>query len=225
MAGQRVRLWDLPVRVVHWSLVLLMPALWWTAERSQLFLHQRLGYLALALLVFRLFWGVVGGSTARFSGFVKGPKAIVAYLRGLFAKGQAPVIGHNPVGGWSVLSLLTLLIAVIGTGLFAEDTDGLEPGPLNYLIQGDLSAGMGHWHHLLFNLLLAFIALHLLAIAFYAVIKRENLVGPMLTGRREMAAPAIAPTFAPAWRVIVGVVIALGLIWWISLGAPLPRHR
>ena len=223
MAGQRVRLWDLPVRAVHWGLVLLMPALWWTAEHRQLFVHERLGYLAMALLVFRLFWGLVGGSTARFAGFVKGPRAVFGYLRGLFAKGGEPTIGHNPVGGWSVVVLLVLLIGVIGTGLFADDTDALDPGPLNHLIQGDLSENMGHWHHLLFNVLLGFIVLHLAAVLFYAVVKRENLVGPMLSGRREMAAPMVAPTFAPIWRAVLGVVIALGLIWWVSLGAPLPH--
>jgi cytochrome b len=225
MAGQRVKLWDLPVRVIHWSLVLLMPALWWTAEKGQLFVHERLGYLAMALLIFRLFWGLVGGSTARFAGFVKGPKAIIGYLRGLFAKGAEPIVGHNPLGGWSVVILLLLLVGVVGTGLFADDTDGLNPGPLNHLIQGDLSEHMGHWHHLLFNVLLGFIALHLLAILFYAVVKRENLVGPMLSGRREMAAPMIAPRFAPMWRAVPGILIALGLIWWVSLGAPLPRGR
>lgn len=225
MAGQRVRLWDLPVRVVHWSFVLLMPALWWTAEKHQLFLHQRLGYAALALLIFRLFWGLVGGSTARFAGFVKGPRAVGGYLRGLFAKHDEPTIGHNPVGGWSVVILLTLLAAVVGTGLFSDDTDGLTPGPLNYLIQGALSEHMAHWHHLLFNALLGFIGLHLLAILFYAVVKRDNLVGPMLSGRREMAAPMIVPTFAPAWRILVGIAIALGLIWWISLGAPIPGKK
>lgn len=225
MAGQRVRLWDLPVRVVHWSLVLLMPALWWTAENNQRFLHVRLGYVALALLAFRLLWGLVGGSTARFASFVKGPRAIGGYLRGLFAKHAEPTIGHNPVGGWSVVILLTLLVAVLGTGLFTDDTDGGNPGPLNYLIQGDLSEHMGHWHHLLFNVLLGFIGLHLFAVLFYAVIKRENLVGPMVTGRREMAAPTIAPAFAPAWRAILCIVLALGLIWWISLGAPIPFKK
>jgi hypothetical protein len=76
----------------------------------------------------------------------------------------------------------------------------------------------------LFNVLLGFIGLHLLAIAFYLLVKRENLVGPMITGRRAMAAPAVAPTFAPWWRALVGVLIAFGLIWWVSAGAPLPRH-
>jgi cytochrome b len=224
MAGQRVRLWDLPVRIVHWCLVLLMPVLWWTAENGKLSLHKWLGYAALALVVFRLFWGLFGGSTARFSGFVKGPVAVAAYLRGLFSKRAVLTVGHNPIGGWSVLALLALLTAVIGTGLFAEDTDGLENGPLNYLIHGDISSDMGHWHHMLFNVLLGFIGLHLLAILFYALVKRQNLVGPMLSGRREMAAPIIAPTFAPRWRAALGVVIALGLAWWVSAGAPLWRR-
>ena len=223
MAGQRIRLWDLPVRVMHWSLVVLIPALWWTWKSGQMLIHVRLGYAVLAILVFRLFWGLVGGSTARFAGFVRGPMGVATYLRGLFSKHDEPSPGHNPVGGWSVVILLLLLVGVVGTGLFCEDTDGLNSGPLNYLIQGDLSSGMSHWHHLLFNILLGFIALHLLAISFYAVVKRENLVGPMLTGRREMAAPRIAPTFAPWWRIVLGVVIALGVVWWVSLGAPLPK--
>jgi cytochrome b len=224
MAGQRVRIWDWPVRFVHWSLVLLMPALWWTAEHGQLLVHERLGYLAMALLLFRLAWGLVGGSTARLSGFVKGPRTIAVYLRGLFAKGAEPIVGHNPLGGWSVAILLFLLVGVIGTGLFADDTDGLNPGPLNYLIQGELSGDMGHWHHLLFNVLLGFIALHLLAILFYALVKHENLVGPMLSGRREMAAPKIAPTFAPVWRSIAALALAVGLAWWVSMGAHLPQR-
>jgi len=224
MSAERVRLWDLPVRIVHWSLVLLMPALWWTAEHGQLSVHERLAYLAMALLMFRLFWGFAGGSTARFSSFIKGPRAIVGYFRDMFARRAEPVIGHNPLGGWSVLALLLLLVLVIGTGLFADDTDGVNPGPLNYLITGDLSEMMGRWHHALFNILLGFIVLHLLAILFYAVIKRENLVGPMLTGRRQMAGPVTLPTFAPWWRAILGAAIAVGLIWWVSLGAHLP-HR
>jgi cytochrome b len=224
MAAQRVKLWDLPVRLIHWSLVLAMPALWWTWKTGQMAVHLRLGYVVLALLVFRLFWGLVGSSTARFGGFVKGPRTIARYLGGLFSKRGEPVIGHNPLGGWSVAALLLLLLGVVGTGLFAEDTDGLNSGPLNYLIHGDLSEGMAHWHHLLFNLLLAFIALHLAAILFYAVVKRENLVGPMITGRRSLSvAPTRAPRFAPLWRAVVGLALALAVIWWVSLGAPLPH--
>jgi cytochrome b len=221
VAGQRIKLWDWPVRVIHWSLVLLMPALWWTWKSGQMFVHTRLGYVVLALVAFRLFWGLVGSSPARFASFVRGPRAIGGYLGKLFRARAEPSVGHNPLGGLSVLALLALILGVVGTGLFCEDTDGLNSGPLNYRIQGDLSEGMAHWHHLLFNLLLGFIALHILAVAFYAVVKRENLVGPMITGRRAMAAPAIPPRFAPVWRIVVGVVLALALIWWVSLGAPL----
>jgi len=226
MAGQPVKLWDLPVRLVHWSIVLLMPALWWTWKSSQLVLHEQLGLLALGLLVFRIYWGLFGASTARFAGFVKGPRAVGVYLGTLFSKSGEPIVGHNPMGGWSVMVLLGLLSATVGAGLFTEDTDGLSPGPLNYRIHGALSEGMEHWHHLLFNGLLAFIALHLLAIGFYAIVKRENLIGPMLTGRRTLSSSIAEPAFAPLWRLALGVAFAILVVWWIWLGAPLhgPAH-
>ncbi len=221
MSGQRIKLWDLPVRLTHWTFVLLMPALWWTWKSEQMALHVKLGYLALGLVVFRLVWGLFGPTTARFASFVKGPRAVGGYLRTLFSKGGEPIVGHNPVGGWSVVALLLLLAGVVGTGLFTEDTDGSNSGPLNAFIHGDLSDGMAHWHHLLFNVLLGFIALHICAIAFYAVVKRENLVGPMVTGRRDMAAPLVAPRFAPFWRLVVGVAFAAWVVWWVSKDAPL----
>ena len=207
MAGQRIKLWDWPVRIVHWSFVLLMPALWWTWKSNQMFIHERLGYIALALLVFRLFWGLFGSSTARFFRFIEGP---------------APV-GHNPLGGWSVVALLGFMIAEVVIGLFTQDTDGIESGPLTRFVSYEFADGARHWHGLIFNVLLGFIALHLLAIAFYLVVKRENLIGPMLTGRRRLDGPVTAPTFAPGWRIVVGIALGLGAAWWISLGCPLPK--
>lgn len=223
MTRPAVRLWDLPVRVVHWSFVLLMPALWWTAEHGQMDWHKRLGYVALGLLVFRVFWGLFGADTARFSRFVKGPRAVLAYMRGLFSKGGEAVVGHNPMGGWSVVILLLLLISEVKLGLFAQDTDGIESGPLAYLVSYDTADLARHWHHTVFNLLLGFIALHLLAIAFYGVVKRENLIRPMVTGARRFETDVEAPKFAPVWRAAVGVVLALGAMWWISTGAHLPK--
>ena len=223
MPGQPVKLWDWPVRAVHWSFVLLMPALWWTWKSNQMFLHERLGYLALALVVFRLFWGLFGSSTARFSGFIKGPRAVAAYLGKLLKKGGEPVVGHNPLGGLSVIALLGLMIAEVVIGLFTQDTDGIESGPLTRYVSYEFADGARHWHGLIFNVLLGFIALHLFAIAFYLVVKRENLIGPMLTGRRSMAAPLTAPKFAPWWLAVVGLVLGLGAAWWVSLGCPLPK--
>lgn len=218
----RVRLWDLPIRIVHWSFALLLPALWWTERQGSMSLHERLGYITLALLIFRLFWGFSGGSTARFRGFVKGPAAVVAYLRGLFSKGAEPIVGHNPLGGWSVIVLLGLLAAQVGLGLFTQDVDGIESGPLARYVSYETADKARYFHGLVFYFLLAAVAVHLCAITFYLLVKRDNLVGPMVTGHKRMAATIVAPVFAPAWRVAVGIALAGGIAWWVSRGCPLP---
>lgn len=223
MTGPSIKLWDWPVRVVHWSFVLLMPALWWTWKLNQMALHERLGYLTFALLAFRLFWGLFGSAPARFSNFVKGPRAVAAYLGKLFSKGGEPSVGHNPLGGWSVVALLSLLVAEVSIGLFTQDTDGIESGPLTRYVSYDFADAARHWHGQVFNILLAFIALHLCAIAFYIVVKRENLIGPMLTGRRRLDGAVRAPAFAPRWRIMIAAALGLGAAWWVSLGAPLPK--
>jgi cytochrome b len=113
----RVRVWDIPTRVVHWTMVLLFAFSWWSAEEGNLEWHRWSGYALTALVVFRLFWGFFGGSTARFSHFVRGPGAVVGYLRGRW---DGPP-GHNPVGGWSVVLMLALMwdpeIVVIGVSV------------------------------------------------------------------------------------------------------------
>ena len=216
----RIKLWDVPVRTIHWAIVLLMPALWWTAESGDLTLHKQLGYVMLALVLFRLFWGFVGSSTARFASFLKGPRAIIAYAAGLFSKEGEQVVGHNPLGGLSATALLLLLAAQIAIGLFAQDVDGIESGPLSYLVSYDTADAARGLHHLLFNVLLGFIALHVAAILFYLVVKRDNLIGPMITGSKAMAAGVVPPRFAPGWLIAVGVVLSAALAWWISAGMP-----
>ena len=216
--GEAIRLWDWPVRLIHWSFVLLLPALWWTWKKDHMLTHELLGYIALALLLFRLFWGFFGGETARFARFVKGPRAIAAYVRGR----SGPVVGHNPIGALSVLLLLGLMIAQTVSGLFTQDDDGIESGPLTHFISYDQADTARGWHSLFFNLLLAMVALHLCAILFYALVKRDNLVGPMITGRKRWkGVTPSAPAHAPLWRIAVGTVIAAGIAWWVSKGAPL----
>ena len=117
----RIRLWDLPLRLVHWSLVVLLPSLWWTWRSGETQLHEKLGYITLAFLLFRLLWGILGSSNARFLNFVKGPRAIAAYLRG----SSTPNAGHNPLGALSVLAILGAMILEAGLGLFAQDVDGI----------------------------------------------------------------------------------------------------
>jgi cytochrome b len=207
----RVRIWDWPTRIFHWLLVLLIPALWWTAENGRIELHVTLGLTMLALLLFRLLWGLIGSSTARFANFLKGPRGVVSYLNGR----AVHVIGHNPLGGWSVAAMLMLLCVQVGLGLLASDEDGLVMGPLALWVDADTSEWATKVHHLLFNPLLALIALHVVAILFYALVKRRKLVAAMLTGTG--AAPEGTAPMAPAplWRLLVAVAIPVAISVWL----------
>ena len=201
-------------------------ALWVSAEKGRLDLHKTLGLVMLGLLAFRLLWGFVGSSTARFAGFVAGPRRVLAYVRSLRGgEAAAPVVGHNPLGGWSVVALLGLLTVQVGLGLFAQDTDAVESGPLNYLVSYDTGHLAGEIHEVVFNLILLFVAIHLAAIAYYRFAKRDNLIAPMITGSRHFAVPVTAPRLAPWWRAVLCAVLAGALAWWIALGAPKPGQK
>jgi cytochrome b len=212
---RRIRIWDAPTRLFHWSLVLLIAAAWWTGEEEMVEWHQRIGLTILILIVFRLIWGLIGSSTARFSGFVRGPRAIAAYLRG-----QRPhAVGHNPLGALSVLALLFMVALVTGLGLFAGDEDGIMPGPLAYRISVEASDSATELHEQGFDLLLVLIGLHVAAILYYALFKRDNLVGPMLSGSRAMPEGTDGMRAAPAWRALLAHIRAIGVGGWIWGGA------
>lgn len=211
-----IRLWDLPVRLVHWAFALLIPALWWSAENGRLDLHITLGLVMLGLVLFRLLWGLFGSATARFSGFVRGPAAIRAYL----ADKSAAVVGHNPLGALSVVALLGLLTLQVSLGLVAQDTDAVSSGPLNVLVDWDTARAASEAHEVVFNLILAMIALHLGAIAWYRLVRKDDLVRPMLTGRRAFAPGTAQPRVAPLWRALIVAVVAVGVTLWISWGVP-----
>lgn len=215
-----IKLWDLPIRVVHWSFVVLLPGLWWTAEKGDIDTHLKLGTIMLILVVFRILWGLLGSSTARFATFVRGPRTVARYARGLLGKEGEPIVGHNPLGALSVVALLLLLAVQIGFGLIAQDTDGLYSGPLNYLVSYDTAEAARGWHELGFNVILAVVAIHVLAIIFYLAVKRDNLVGAMLTGRKRYPGAVAAPAMAPLWRLALCLVLAFAAGWWVWSGAP-----
>lgn len=219
---QRIKVWDIPVRLVHWSIVLLVPALWLSAENGKADLHMTLGLTMLGLVVFRLLWGLFGSSTARFSDFVRGPGKVLAYLRGQRSGGgdHAPVVGHNPLGGWSVMALLGLLAAQVGVGLFVQDEEGLEVGPLNHLVSYDTGEALLEVHELIFNLLVVLVVIHVAAIVWYAVVKKDRLVPPMITGVKDLPEGTPAPRIAHIGRAIPLVLLAAALAWWIGKGAP-----
>ena len=158
----RVRVWDVPTRVVHWLMAILIAASWWTAENGNLEFHRYSGYSLLALLLFRLYWGVVGSSTARFNHFIKGPSSILRYVRG----GSSETLGHNPLGALSVVALLLLLLTQVTLGLFAVDVDGLESGPLSHLVSFEAGRACAEWHETVFDVLVWVIGLHVAAVLF-----------------------------------------------------------
>lgn len=216
---QRQRVWDLPIRLFHWLLVASIAFAYVSGQLGGNLIdwHARAGFLIVGLVVFRLVWGVVGTPTARFATFVRGPAAIAAYLRGEWRG-----IGHNPLGALSVLGLLALVGAQAATGLFTNDDIAFQ-GPFADWVGKELSDRFHGWHALLQNGLLALIGVHVAAIVFYARVKKENLVKPMITGWAE--APA---TTTPASRrgggVVAFVVSALiaGAATWAAAGGLLP---
>ena len=210
----RVKVWDAPTRLFHWSLVALIPLSWWTAEEERLDLHVPLGLTMLGLLMFRLLWGLFGSSTARFAGFVRGPRAAFDYLRGR----AAPAIGHNPLGALSVVAMLAALAVQVGLGLFASDEDGLASGPLAHLVDDETSEEMTELHEANFDILLVLIGLHLAAILFYAVVKRCDLVTPMITGSDEAPEGAAPMRRAPAWRFALAAAAAAAAALWVAVG-------
>ena len=208
----RVRIWDLPTRLFHWAIVLLVPALWATHQLDEMDLHILLGEVMLGLILFRLIWGVIGSSTARFSQFARGPVSVVRYIRGR----SGDVFGHNPLGGWNVLAMLLLLAVQVGLGLFASDEDNLYSGPLARHVTEETSHILRDRHENVFYILLGFISLHVAAILYYQFVKRDNLVAPMVTGRRVAPANGEAMTGAPLWRFILAAALAAGLTWIVS---------
>lgn len=207
---ERVEIWDWPTRIFHWSIVVLIPALWWTATNGRIETHMQLGILMLGLILFRLLWGLFGSSTARFANFLKGPRGIVSYLTGR----ATHAIGHNPIGGWSVALMLLVLCAQVGLGLFASNEDGDLFGPFALLVSSETSETLTDRHEFMFNVLLGLILLHLLAIAFYAA-KMQNLVGPMLTGGGDQPVGTQPIAQASWWRLALALGISGGVAGWL----------
>ena len=215
-SGVKVKLWDWPVRLIHWLLVGLLGFSWWAAD-DHLDWHQWSGYAVIGLVVFRIYWGFAGTGAARFAGFVRGPGATLNYLKTISLRTPATTPGHNPLGALSILAILGLLLVQLATGLFAVDVDAYQGGPMSDRVSFELGRQIAEWHDLSFHALQAAVALHVVAVLFYLVWKRTNLIGPMITGWRRLPSdPGFAA--APLWRLVIGIILATGLAWALSKG-------
>lgn len=215
-AGKRVRVWDLPTRLFHWSLVLLIVFSAVTAQIGGLWLdwHMRSGYAILALVVFRLLWGVAGSRYARLAHFVRGPHVVLEYLRGRHPQAQ---IGHNPLGALSVVAVLAVLLIQALTGLFTNDGSFTE-GPLARLVSSATSDSMSTLHRWGELAIYALVGLHVAAVLFYLVVRRDNLIRPMITGDRHgLAGPSVDDGPALWRRAAVLLAVASGLTGYVVL--------
>ncbi len=213
---RRVRVWDLPTRLFHWALVALLVTSYITAQLDELDWHMRSGECILALLLFRLLWGVFGSDTARFAAFLRGPRAVWRYVRGAAPDTE---IGHNAAGGWAVAAILFFLCAQVVTGLFADD-DISEQGPFAQFVERPTRKFLTGLHDRNVNILLGLAALHIAAIVFYWRVRRKNLVWPMIVGTKWVpnfiAAPRMRGLLAAG---AVFAVAAAASAWVASFGS------
>lgn len=214
-----VRVWDLPTRLFHWLLVLAVVGLVVTGKvgGSLIEWHMRLGLLVGALLVFRLLWGLVGGRWSRFASFLAGPATLLRYLRGPAAPGDRFHVGHNPLGGLSVLAMLTVLAVQVGTGLVSDDEISTT-GPLNKFVASATGLAATAWHKQWGQwLIFALVALHVAAIVVYAR-RGERLVPPMVTGDKALPAdvPPSADALGDRLKALVLAVACGALAVWVA---------
>lgn len=220
---RNVRAWDLPTRLFKWSLVTLVVAAYFTQQvgGAGLEWHVWNGYAILILVVFRILWGFVGSSTSRFMAWVTWPWTALAYGAALARGRTRHYLGHNPLGGWMIIALLTFVTAQGVTGLFTVDSNGLVGGPFANLEFGDPTAVqrfMSRWHHLIYYVLLAFVFVHVLVNLLNQFAKNDPLIQAMVTGRKpaepfedgaEMQ-PARALTLRAILCFVVAVAVVLG---------------
>ena len=220
--------WDLPTRLAKWLLAILVGLAFVSRYYGDVGLvwHQWNGMAILVVLVFRLLWGIVGGSTARFAAFLRGPGTVIGYLVGLLRGRPGNYLGHTPPGGWMILALLVLVAAQGLTGLFTTD-DIIVYGPLTNVASDETISRASALHQQIYPILLALIGLHVLVNVAYSLFGRDNLIRAMLTGRKPAAcyvdrAPA---TPGPVMLAILCLVAALATVFggiWIAGGNPFP---
>ncbi|MBO9457040.1 cytochrome b/b6 domain-containing protein [Paracoccus sp. R12_1] len=182
--ARRVRIWDPALRFFHWALAALVVTTWILGKfgPNVMTLHFWFGYAIIALLLFRLVWGLVGPRSARFASFVRGPAAVLGYVRHLGRREPSHWPGHNPLGALSVIAMLAALAWQVGTGLISDPDDFINVGPLADKVGGETAGDAVGWHHWGATAILILVLLHVAVILFYRVWKNEDLVGPMLTG-------------------------------------------
>jgi cytochrome b len=236
MMAEKRLVWDLPLRLFHWLLVVSIACSWYTAEWSEEYLqlgsriisytqiHFYLGYWTLGLVSFRIIWGFVGPRYARFTSFVAGPSRLMKYARTLWHRDSPPATGHNPLGGLGVMLMLLMLLAQATAGLFLIDNTEIWTAPYHSSVSAETANKLGKFHHINFNVLLWVIGLHVVAILFYRVYKGQNLVSAMITGRKHslLVKQEDAIAGSQLWTALIVAALCAAGVWFLLHQAPPP---
>ena len=200
--------WDFPTRLFHWLLVIFVIISFVTGNigGNAMRYHEWSGFTVLTLLLFRLVWGFVGSRESRFMTFIRGPSAVVRYATTLLRSDSTHFLGHNPLGGLSIIAMLFALLIQAGTGLFAND-DITTEGPLFDWVSKATSNWLTRVHKLNQDVIIALVSIHVLAVLFYLFYKRENLIKPMITGVKKWSGIGPQPATGRSWiaAVIAGL--------------------
>ncbi|MEJ8845728.1 cytochrome b/b6 domain-containing protein [Variovorax rhizosphaerae] len=215
------RIWDLPTRLFHWALAAAVVGLLATGMSGIMEWHFRLGYTVLALLLFRLLWGFVGGRWSRFASFIYSPRWVLAYLRGRSHPDH--LVGHSPLGALSVFAVLGMLVLQVCTGLFSDDEISAS-GPLTRFVSNAFVSLASQWHAVFGKWgVIALVSLHVLAVLYYVLVKRQRLVGPMISGDKLLTGLRVAEsrdtTSTRFTALVLFVLCAVFAAWIASLRA------
>ena len=215
----KIKVWDFPTRLFHWLLVICIAFLIFSGKSGNLFdWHQTAGIIVLALVLYRLVWGLFGSTTARFSHFLYSPSKVIAYAKTLFNRESEKHAGHNPMGGLMVFAMLAVLLFEGVTGLFSTD-EVLVEGPLYELVDSDTADWLTGLHHSSSEILIPLIVLHILAIIFYRIYKKQDLIKPMITGDAEL--PEVKQSSIKIVPAVYGIVLMVVCYLALYYGLPL----
>lgn len=235
-SGRKVKVWDIWVRLFHWLLVGFVLLSYLTGEVggfdftmpgsgnfvSNMTLHMWSGVIIFGLLVFRIVWGFAGSTTARFSNFVRGPSVILGYVKTVVSGPVKFFAGHNPAGGAVVAIMLLALLVQAVTGMFSQDESFFATkGPLAYLISDETSKFITSRHELWWEyVILVLIVVHIAANLFYWLVKKQDLILAMITGRRRLPDGEAEPqvSFAATW-LGAAIAVAAGIAAWLILNS------
>ena len=211
----QILVWDLPTRLFHWLIVIFVVISFATGMVGGNWMpyHLKSGYIILTLLLFRLIWGFWGGRYSRFVSFVQGPGAVMRYAKTLLRKSTPKLLGHNPMGGWSVMAMLAALLVQVGTGLFAND-DIATQGPLYGWVSKTTSDWLTGIHIFNKGVILFLLSLHLSAVLFYLLFKHDNLIVPMVTGLRPWSKEAPSSIYK-IWQAVLIAAVSITVAYWV----------